>query len=322
MFPSLVPPVRPWRCALAAAAVVLLAGCAAMVPQTAALRTDWPAGVPRKVDLSRVPFFPQADYQCGPAALATVLGYSGVAVDPEALVGEVWLPGRSGSLQLEMLAAPRRHGRVAYQLAPHYGDLLREVAAGNPVVVLQDVGLLLPQWHYAVVNGFDYGAGTIFLRSGRQPRQEMAFTTFERTWRQGGYWAIVVLPPGRLAATATEERWMEALAGLARGGDVEANVKAYAAARRRWPGSLPAAVGLANNFHALGMRSEAADVLRDALERHPQSLVLLNNLAQTLSDLGRQAEALVLIERAGDPRSPFAGDVQATRQLIRQRMAP
>jgi hypothetical protein len=176
-----------WARLLAAAAVLALSGCAFMVPQTVALRTDWPAGVPERVELADVPFFPQADYQCGPASLATVLVHSGVAVHPDALVDQVWLPGRRGSLQVEMLATPRRHGRVSYRLAPRYADLLREVAAGHPVVVLQDVGMMLPEWHYAVVNGYDYGTGTIFLRSGTEPREQMPFTAFERSWMKGGY---------------------------------------------------------------------------------------------------------------------------------------
>jgi hypothetical protein len=92
-------------------------------------------------------------------------------------------------------SAPRRHGRVAQRLPPRFSELLRELAAGNPVLVLQDVGLLAPQWHYAVVNGFDYGSGTIYLRSGLEARQQMSFTGFEHTWRKAGYWAFLVPRP-------------------------------------------------------------------------------------------------------------------------------
>jgi hypothetical protein len=302
------------------AAVLLLAGCGTLIPQTVGLRTDWPDGVPRQVELAQVPFFPQDEYQCGPAALATAMNFSGVSISPEALVREVWLPSRRGSLQLEMLAAPRRHGLVSYRIEPRYGDLLREVAAGNPVVVLQDVGMMLPEWHYAVVNGFDYESGTILLRSGLQRRQEMPFSYFERTWLAGSYWAMVVTTPDRIAATATEERWLEALLGLARGGNAEAAIKGYRAALARWPESLPAAVGLANQLHARGSLDEAAGVLRTALKRFPQSVILLNNLAQTLSDQGRNREAMALIRQADDPKSPFAGEVRATRQLIEGRL--
>jgi hypothetical protein len=283
-------------------AVLLLAGCGSLIPQTVGLRTDWPAGVPRQTELTQVPFFPQSEYQCGPAALAMAM------------------PSRRGSLQLEMLAAPRKHGLVSYRLAPNYADLLREVAAGNPVVVLQDVGMMLPEWHYAVVNGFDYDTGTVYLRSGMQMRQQMPFSYFERTWLAGSYWAMVVTPPDRIAATATEERWLEGLLGLARGGNADATIQGYRAALARWPDSLPAAVGLANQLHAKGSLDEATAILRTALQRFPQSVIVLNNLAQTLSDQGRNSEALALIQKADDPQSPFAGEVRATRVLIEERL--
>src|SRR4051812_21920221 len=81
------------------AAGVLVAGCAQLVPQTVALRNAWPEGVPRTVELTSVPFFPQEDYQCGPAALATALVHTGTKVSPEALVKQVFVPARQGSLQ-------------------------------------------------------------------------------------------------------------------------------------------------------------------------------------------------------------------------------
>jgi tetratricopeptide (TPR) repeat protein len=219
-----------------------------------------------------------------------------------------------------MLAAPRRHGLVSYRLEPRYTDLLREVAAGRPVVVLQDVGMMLPQWHYAVVNGFDYDSGTIYLRSGVEERQRMPFSYFERTWLAGKYWAMVVTPPGEIPATATESRWLDAVLALARAGRVDASVQGYRAALARWPASLPAAVGLANQLHARGSLDEAAGVLQAALQRFPQSVILLNNLAQTLSDQGRNDEALTLIRQASDPESPFASEIRATRQLIEERL--
>lgn len=302
-------------------ALIVLAGCAQMVPQTVALRTAWPKGVPQTLELAQVPFFPQDEYQCGPAALATVLAHSGVPVTPEPLVSQVWLPARRGSLQLEMLAAARRYGRVSYVLAPRYPDLLRELAAGNPVLVLQDVGALATEWHYAVVNGFDYPSGTVYLRSGTRPRLEMPFTAFERSWMKGGYWAMVALPPDRIPVTATEEGWLTAVLAMARVAEPAAAVRAYASALKRWPDNLAAAVGLANQHHTQGDLPKAAAVLREAQRRHPRSVIVMNNLAQVLSDQGRHSEALAQINQAAaDGESPFAAEVKATRQLILQRM--
>lgn len=303
------------------ALLVLATGCAQLVPQTVALRTDWPEGVARTTEMNDVPFFPQDDYQCGPAALATILSYSGLPDTPESLVDEVFIPSRKGSLQIEMLAAPRRHGRVSYQLAPSYGDMLREVAAGNPVIVLQDVGDMFTEWHYAVVVGFDYPSGTIYLRSGKNRRQEVPFSYFEREWIKGNYWAMVVTAPDKLPATATEERWVNAVNAMARSAPGEATTSAYAAALARWPDSVPAAVGLANQYHSGGAYQLAVNVLRGALVRHPDSVIVVNNLAQALSDQGRNAEALATIEKASDPQSPFAAAVRSTREMIQERIA-
>ena len=102
--------------------------------------------------------------------------------------------------------------------------------------------------------------------------------------------------------------------------DKRATLQAYAAALERWPDSLGASVGLANQQHALGNLKDAETVLRRAAARHPDSVVVLNNLAQTLSDEGHHAEALSLIDRA-KPEPPLAASVEQTRALILERLA-
>src|SRR5690606_33493011 len=157
------------------------------------------------VELDRTPYFEQADFQCGPASLAMALGAAGIDVSPEALVGRVFVPGRQGSLQVEMIAAARRQGAVAVRIPGRLDALLQELAAGHPVVVLQNLSLpISPVWHYAVAIGYDLGREELLLRSGPMRRQRLALSTFELTWARGGHWAFVALAPGRLPATATE----------------------------------------------------------------------------------------------------------------------
>ena len=104
----------------------LAAGCASLFPQTSELgKSGLPPGLPERVELAHTPFFPQEEYQCGPAALATALVSAGAQTTPEALVPQVYVPERKGSFQVEMLAAARRHGMVSYALAPKFEDLLR-----------------------------------------------------------------------------------------------------------------------------------------------------------------------------------------------------
>ena len=304
----------------AALCMLGLTGCANLWPQTAALREGLPVGLPEKVELTEVPFFPQSEYQCGPAALATALGGSGVKVSPEELVPQVYLPARKGSLQIEMMAAARRYGLVSYELAPRFEDVLREIAAGTPVIVLQNLSLG-DGWHYAVAIGYDYVSGELILRSGVTEREVLPFTVHEMVWKRSGYWAMVAVPPERIPATADEARWLSAIAALERAGGAKPARAAYTRFLERWPANVNAAVGLANTHHALGELQAAEKVLRTAAQRAPDSVVVLNNLAQTLSDLGRHEEALPYLERATAAGGPFAAAVEQTRKTILERLS-
>jgi tetratricopeptide (TPR) repeat protein len=210
---------------------------------------------------------------------------------------------------------------VAYELAPRFEDLLREIAAGTPVVVLQNLGLV-SGWHYAVAVGYDYGRGELVLRSGTRQREVMTFAEHEFAWMRSGYWAMVALPPGRIPATAAEDRWLSSLIAFERANDVQKNRLAYSSFLERWPGNVAAAIGLANAHHSLGELRQAEAVLRGAAARSPDSVVVLNNLAQTLSDLGRNEEALPVIERAAALGGPYREEVGKTRETIRRRLGP
>jgi tetratricopeptide (TPR) repeat protein len=299
----------------------LLQGCAVLVPQTAALRDQWPVALPEEVELTEAPFFPQREYQCGPAALATALAYFSVPVTADELVDQVYIPERKGSVQVEMLAAPRRYGMISYALAPRLDDLLREIAAGTPVVVLQNYGLgPFDRWHYATAVGFNGRSGSLVLRSGESRRWWMPLALFEYTWRDSGYWAMVTVPPDRMPVTADRERYLEALVAFERAGNAQASASAYRLYLERWPGELGASIGLANAYYALKDLDQVESVLRDALKRHPDSVPIINNLAQTLSDKGSHKEALELIERARATEGPYSDAVRETRSLIEQRL--
>ncbi len=275
-----------------------------------------PQGVAASVELGVVPFFPQEDYECGPASLAEVLVHSGLELSPESLLPEVYLPGREGSLQAEMLAAARRHGRVAYRLAPRLADLLRELADGTPVIVLQNLTFgFAPTWHYAVAIGYDLAREDIVLRSGTTRRLAMTLSNFERVWARSGYWAMVAMPPQRLPASADENSYVEAVAALERL-DARAAATAYRATLERWPGNLAARLGQGNAAYALRDLPAAESAYRRAAQDHPDSADAWNNLAQALAELKRRDEALDAARRAvalGGARLP---QYQATLREI------
>jgi tetratricopeptide (TPR) repeat protein len=276
--------------------LALLSGCAA--PRVSELIARSPAGLPAHAEVEGVPFHPQEAYQCGPASLATVLQFAGKPVTPEALVPQVYVPARKGSLQAEMLAATRRRGLAAYEVAPNLEALLRQVAAGTPAVVLQNLSLeWVPQWHYAVVIGYDLDARTVVLRSGTTRRLVMSLDTFERTWARSGYWAMLALEPDRLPATVDERTTIAALAALERSSPAAAR-RGYVAALARWPDNEAAGLGLGNASYALGELEDAASAYTRVTEQHPGAADAWNNLAQALFELGRGDAARTAARRA------------------------
>lgn len=271
--------------------LAVLCGCATAPPP----RSD--AAGPA-VELAEVPFFPQADFQCGPAALATVLVHSGVPVTPDELAPRVYLPARRGSLQLELTAAARQYDRVPYRLDADLDAIRAEVRAGRPVLVLQNLALaVLPRWHYAVVVGTD-DSGALLLRSGTKPRVRTSERRFLATWNRAERWALVALRPGELPTRADPRRLTESAAALEALGRLEAARATYEAIVGRWPRESLAWFGLGNVHYRLAARSEAEAAWRRALEESPDHAPSLNNLAQVMADRGCPREAHALIARA------------------------
>lgn len=300
----------------------LLSGCAGLLPQSSALREQAPASLPARAELREVPFHAQDEYYCGPAALAMALNAAGVDVTAESLVEQVYLPGRKGSLQVEMLVAARHHGLVAYELQPKLTDVLREVAAGTPVIVLENYGFKLwPLWHYAVLVGYDLEAGELIRRSGLKPRQTMPFPVFEYVWKDDGYWAMVAVPPGRVPVTATEARYGNAVIALEKSGHVKNAHIAYNAMLERWPASLVGLMGRGNTAYALKDLAAAESAFRQAAQKHPEAPSAFNNLAHVLAERGRLDEAIAAAERAVSLGGPLLPSAQATLDGVRGKAA-
>jgi hypothetical protein len=289
--------------------VIALAGCS-LQP------TSLPEGP--ATELSGVPFFPQTVHECGPAALATVLNYSAAPATPEELAHEVYIPGRQGSLQIEMLAATRRHGRLPYVIEPHLDTLRAELAAGLPILVLQDLGALwIHRWHYAVVVGYEPATDMLILRSGTERRRLESVDRFIYSWERAGRWGMLVLPAGVLPATATPDRYVKALndaAGRIPAGDVTVD---FDAAVLRWGDSPVLLFAAANNAYASGDLANAETLYRRLLALDPDQVAARNNLATLLLDRGcitaGQREAALALNSAV-PTSPFLEALRDTNQ--------
>jgi hypothetical protein len=247
------------------------------------------------------------------------LNWSGLSVTPDELKDEVYSPARRGSLPNDLIAAARRHGRLAYTVTM-LDDVLAEVATGHPVIALQALSEgAEPRWHYSVVIGYDRYAETLLLRSGRDARKLISFAAFEASWQAGGNWGLVVLEPSELPVTAEESAFVEAASGLEAAQHPDSAAVAYEAALKRWPESLGAWIGLGNSRYAQHDLSDAERAFRKASELHPDSGSALNNLALVLAAEGRKEDALLAARQAVAKGGPLAATFQDTLDTLEGR---
>jgi len=299
------------------AILLLLAGCGTISRQAMTL----PESSPPQATVADVPFYPQEEYQCGPAALAMALGWSGVAVKPAELTPEVYAPEREGSLQADLIGGARRHGRIAYPISGSE-QLLAELAAHRPVIVLVNRGFFwYPEWHYAVAIGYDQPAGEIILHSGVTPHRALSYRVFDNLWQRSGRWGLLVLPPDVLPVNVREEDWLAAAVGLERAGQYEAAATAYKTALTRWPKSFGTLIGLGNSRYQRGELAGAAEAFRRAAAIRPADGLPYNNLAQALFELGREDEAIAAAKAAVERGGPLKKEFEQTLAEIEAKAA-
>lgn len=251
-----------------------------------------------------IPFYPQTEFHCGPAALAGLLGAAGVQTNPDILSPQIYLPQRQGSLQVELLAAARRAGRIPYVIEDDPRILIAQIEAGRPVLVLQNLLTRhFPNWHYAVLVGFDPSRNRVTLNSGAKRGVEMKVEKFLRTWDWGGRWAMVALRPGELPAMPQAQAYTTAAADFEAVAGPAAAAPAWQAAMERWPLDSHPHLALGNQAYARGDLAGSVAFYRRGLGLDSENLALRNNLASVLGELGCARIGEAVLGAAADGRA-------------------
>ena len=291
--------------------LVLAAGCATRTPAPPLI--DYP------VELTGVPFHSQTTDQCGPAALATILQWSGRPVSPDTIREQIYVPGRRGSLQLELLGASRSAGRLPVRVHESPEALVRLLERGRPVLVLQNLGVaLIPVWHYAVVVGYLPESDQFVLRSGTDHRRLVSRTRFEQSWRRADHWGIALFDPAEAVSGVAMLDYLEEAAAFESLGRLDVALKAYQRAVAAWPEAPLPGIALGNVLLALGRLESAVEAYTRSLSIDPENLVARNNLADTLAGLGCRERALAVIDAAPGTatRDPLQAQLAKTRSEI------
>ncbi len=139
-----------------------------------------------------VPYIRQERLLCGPACLGMVLGYYGVTIPQERLAEELYRKELSGTLNLDLLVAARRHG---FDAGMHRGslELVRDYLRRNvPVIALVRVSEKPERYHYLVIFGYDDEAETLTVHSGNIRAGEIGYAGFQRDWAAADRWMLTV----------------------------------------------------------------------------------------------------------------------------------
>ncbi|MCX7913473.1 MAG: C39 family peptidase [Thermodesulfovibrionales bacterium] len=141
--------------------------------------------------IENVPFYPQKEFQCGPASLASILNYYGIMTTPDEIAQEIFSKTAKGTLNLDMVIYARKKGLRANHYVGSFADLQRNIDDGNPVIVLVDYGFsFYRHYHFLVVIG--YNDEGVFFNSGDPKKEFMPIEDFMPLWRRTNYWTLLI----------------------------------------------------------------------------------------------------------------------------------
>ena len=192
--------------------------------------------MPLSHTINNVPFYAQEQFYCGPTTLSEVFEYYGHSISTNEIAPKIFIPDKEGSLQLEMITATRQYDFLPYAERGTLTKLMQLVSSDIPVIVFQNLSIqLLPQWHYAVVTGFDLTTRTMTLHTGLTPNHTMSFELFEKTWGRGNYWYLAPVPPRVTSSQMTPFTYVSAAYDMLKVGDKQQALAFLETASQTWP---------------------------------------------------------------------------------------
>lgn len=305
--------------ALSVILMFLFHGCSMKNPDTT---SAFPSTLAKKIDID-VAFLEQDPDLCASSSLDMILHYYRNLGDIKSIPERTWLdrflllPERKGTLQLDLVSTTRQTELIPYVLEGNASALFYELDAGNPVIVLVNLGLSwIPQWHYAVVKGYDWKEKTFYWHSGTNKNEAIPFSKFKFKHTYSDYWMLVPVPKNRIPVSAEPENFLRALIDFERVHGYRKTLSAYAQAHQHWPGIPSITIAYANALYQSEMYHKARTLYRDALGQS-NSVIAMNNLALAELHLGDSEKAEEIILKALESETMHKAALEDTLKEIR-----
>lgn len=198
---------------------------------------------------------------CGAGSLSSVLQHYGDKTTMDEWQAK--LPKtRGGVMSIDLVLAARKQGFDARLITGDRGTVERELVDGHPVImmlqVIQAPGKGYDFYHYVVLDGIDQEKQLLRTQFGDGKARWAKFEKLDQAWKTTSRAAILIRPK-----------------------DPSTDI-------------LRTAVGLEEK----GQDAAAADVYRDLLARHPESVVGWTNLGNVETRLGNHESASAAYEKA------------------------
>lgn len=147
--------------------------------------------------LSGVPFFPQNEYMCGPAALASVVGYWGKDAEMKDVAKEVYQEKLKGTLPLDLLIYAKEKGFEAAYYKGSLSDLREKISSGTPLILFLNLGYdFYPVGHYIVVVGYNDRMEAVVAHSGMNREEVFTYRELLGSWEKTNFSTLLVRPKG------------------------------------------------------------------------------------------------------------------------------
>ena len=156
------------------------------------------AGLPKSFKIDGVPRVKQLTNYCGPAVISAVFKHFGREMSQETVGKAVYDPSSRATSGSDMLLFGLENGFAAYSWNSGIEDVKTKLAAGLPVIVLQQNSATDTSGHYRVLTGYDDASSRFYSMDPYYDEiTELSYSKCEQLWRPTGHWALIYVPPAR-----------------------------------------------------------------------------------------------------------------------------
>lgn len=189
--------------AVLAATAFLATGCSTLSAEN--IKKSAAASRETAAYVEGVPFFPQSESMCGPAAIASVMGYFMASLTMEDVAKEVYNERWKGTLPIDLVIYAKVKGFDAEFYRGGLPDLKKNIRAKTPLILFIDAGLgIFPLGHYIVATGYSDEFESITAHSGTDRDAVFTYAELLRAWQRTGYSTILMRPKGAIPPKAIE----------------------------------------------------------------------------------------------------------------------